>query len=70
MSETDPLANEIKKLRRCFHLRLSYKRGLLVREVDLPEAKLHHKDDAVQSRLEKLSLWRQLVSFIKRKERT
>lgn len=68
MSAAPTLHEEIQRLRRKFHLKLSQKRGLLIGENDLANVGVGRTDESIQGHCERLSLWRRVFPFAKRGE--
>lgn len=60
-----PTENDLKQLRRNFHVTLAKKRGLRVNDKDLSSEDMAQNDGAIQKRLERVSFWRKLSLFAK-----
>jgi hypothetical protein len=68
MNAAPSLSEEIQRLRRKFHLKLSQKRGLLIDERDLTDVATSKTDESIQGYCERLSLWRRMFSFARKGE--
>ncbi len=67
MENVKILSDEINNLRKNFHIKLSKKRGLIIRTKDSVKIKCIQNDQEIQQGLERLSIIRRVIFILKTK---